>query len=270
MEEQRCYEDPMSDILKLCTLPFLCERASDESSYEQISTEAVSQLGYLMRVPSSEVRVQICRSIRGFYDGKPAVGEVQHFKPASPEYNRHVVEQSDVSETLVKSLALLDTEMEVLMEVLEVLMHLSTNSPKNCKRMLDANAAYRICLRINDPEPIGSNGVPLRTKGIFFMSVEILWNLLEYGGVDAVAEQLSNVESITQLKDAFGHQLLQGFSHYDRQLRNDLLVLTTLVAEGSPKAPFVETGFAKQLVTFAIFQVSTFRLRGVNWTIADS
>ena len=126
------------------------------------------------------------------------------------------------------------------MEVLEVLMHLSTNSPKNCKRMLDANAAYRICLRINDPEPIGSNGVPLRTKGIFFMSVEILWNLLEYVGVTAVAEQLSNVECITQLKDAFGHQLLQGFSHYDRQLRNDLLVLCTLVAKGSPKAPFVE------------------------------
>ena len=105
----------MSDILKLCTLPFLCERASDESSYEQISTEAVSQLGYLMRVPSSEVRVQICRSIRGFYDGKPAAAEVQHFKPASPKYNRHVVEQSDVSETLVKSLALLDAEIEVKM-----------------------------------------------------------------------------------------------------------------------------------------------------------
>lgn len=48
--------------------------------------------------------------------------------------------------------------------------------------------------------------------------------------------------------------MTQGYSHYDRQLRNDLLVISSLVAESCPDAPFVETGFVKQLTLFATFQ----------------
>lgn len=58
----------------------------------------------------------------------------------------------------------------------------------------------------------------------------------------------------SQLRDAFIYQLTQGYSHYDRQLRNDLLVLAAIIASKCPEAPFVETGFAKQLVLFSTFQ----------------
>lgn len=58
----------------------------------------------------------------------------------------------------------------------------------------------------------------------------------------------------SQLRDAFIFELTQGYSHYDRQLRNDLLVIASLVASKCTEAPFVETGFAKQLTTFATFQ----------------
>lgn len=58
----------------------------------------------------------------------------------------------------------------------------------------------------------------------------------------------------SQLRDAYIFQLTQGYSHYDRQLRNDLLVIASLVASICPQAPFIETGFAKQLVLFATFQ----------------
>ena len=58
----------------------------------------------------------------------------------------------------------------------------------------------------------------------------------------------------SQLRDAFVYQLTQGYSHYDRQLRNDLLVIATLIATQCPESPFVETGFAKQLTLFATFQ----------------
>ena len=43
----------------------------------------------------------------------------------------------------------------------------------------------------------------------FFKSVTLLWNLLENGDASEVAEQLSNEESISQLREAFVHQLLQ-------------------------------------------------------------
>ena len=61
----------------------------------------------------------------------------------------------------------------------------------------------------------------------------------------------------SQIRDAFIQQLTQGYSHYDRQLRNDLLVLSSLVASNAHSAPFIETGFAKQLVLFATFQEGT-------------
>ena len=58
----------------------------------------------------------------------------------------------------------------------------------------------------------------------------------------------------SQLRDAFLHQLTQGYSHYDRQLRNDLLVIASLTGQIARNAPFLETGFVKQLTLFATFQ----------------
>ena len=58
----------------------------------------------------------------------------------------------------------------------------------------------------------------------------------------------------SQLRDAFIHQLTQGYSHYDRQLRNDLLVISTLIGSFCQDAPFVETGFAKQIILLSTFQ----------------
>lgn len=63
-----------------------------------------------------------------------------------------------------------------------------------------------------------------------------------------------SIPNHSQLRDAFVYQLTQGYSHYGRQLRNDLLVIAMLVAAKCPNAPFVETGFAKQLTLFATFQ----------------
>ena len=43
----------------------------------------------------------------------------------------------------------------------------------------------------------------------FFQSIQVLWNLLEKGNVSEVASQLSSEESISPLKEAFQHQMLQ-------------------------------------------------------------
>ena len=39
------YTQPLIDILQICSLPFLKERASDETSYKKIARESVAQLG---------------------------------------------------------------------------------------------------------------------------------------------------------------------------------------------------------------------------------
>ncbi|XP_072017652.1 cilia- and flagella-associated protein 69-like isoform X2 [Amphiura filiformis] len=245
IQDNKQYIQPMLDILKICSKPFLKEKSSDEVAYSQIVVESISQLGYLMRVPSREVRLQLAKTLLSLYNRTQKKQEVRDHKPASSKYNMIMVERSDVAETLVKSLALLEDDVEVKLCILDVLQHLSAFSNVNCNKMLAAEAASRVCSRMNDPDPSGK---------LIFTSLEILWNLLENGDENDVAKQLNSYVCINALKEAFSQQMTSGFSHYDRQLRNDLLVISTLIATKCPDAPFIETGYAKQLILFATFQ----------------
>ncbi|XP_070566690.1 cilia- and flagella-associated protein 69-like [Ptychodera flava] len=239
------YIDPMCEILKICSLPFLKEKSSDETAYAQIAMESISQLGYLMRVPSDKVRSQICKSLISFYAKKASEKTIVGHKQTTEEYNRVVIERSDIAETLVKALALLEHDTDIKLEVMDVLQRLSSASAINCDKMLQAEAAGKICSRMLDPDPSGR---------LLFRSVEILWNLLDKGDRKEAAKQLNNADCISALRDGFSNHIMQGFSHYNRQMRNDLLVIATMVAEECPEAPFIETGFAKQLILFATFQ----------------
>uniref|UniRef100_A0A0B7A2W0 Cilia- and flagella-associated protein 69 ARM repeats domain-containing protein n=1 Tax=Arion vulgaris TaxID=1028688 RepID=A0A0B7A2W0_9EUPU len=238
------YEKPVQDILKVCGFPFLMEKSSDELVYKQIVVESISQIGYIMRVLSSDVRIQVCNTLLQLTT-EEHTQELHDFKPASLEFTNKMVELSDISETLIKSLKLLENDLPAKLKVLEVLQYFSKRSARNCDQMLSVDGGCMICSNFMDPDP---------SDQLLFRSVDILWNLMENGNVAILAKQLDNISCISKLRDAFIYQLTQGHSHYDRQLRNDLLVLTTLVAYHCPHAPFVETGFAKHLTLFATFQ----------------
>ncbi|XP_072179845.1 cilia- and flagella-associated protein 69-like [Diadema setosum] len=243
--EQPMYIKPMLEMLRLCSMPFLKEKSSDEATYSQIVIESFSQLGYLMRVPSREVRIQLADTLEAIYTSSTKGLQVQDHQPATRAYNVAMVERSDIAETLVKSLTLLENDLEVKLRLMIILQHFSTSSPINCNKMLSADAASRIGSRMNDPDPSGR---------LLFLSIEILWNLMANGDRVEMARQLNSFICIDALKDAFTHQMTNGYSHYDRQLRNDLLVITTLAAANNPEAPFIETGYAKTLILFATFQ----------------
>ncbi|XP_013998113.2 cilia- and flagella-associated protein 69 isoform X3 [Salmo salar] len=263
------YTSVLCDLLKICRLPFLKEKTSDEVTYAQTVKESLSQMGFLMRVPNADVRNQICHSIISVYssvtskhsvDGmdslskpaavsKPAVPSHRFSKhsmrlhPTSLGYRVQLLEKSGLAETLVLSMALLENQPAVKLHVLQTLQMLSSSSDVNCSLILKAQGAQQICFHMNEPDPSGQ---------VLFRSSEILWNLLERGCKEEVTAQLSNMDCIMALKEAFLHQLLNGFRHYDLQLRNDLLVITTLIAE-NPKSPLIESLFAKQLVLFVTF-----------------
>ncbi|XP_039593272.1 cilia- and flagella-associated protein 69-like [Polypterus senegalus] len=243
IKEHPDYINPVYEIIKLCGLPFLKEKSSDEMNYAQIVTESISQLGYLMRVPSDQVRLQICDTIIAFYNPKTPKQQVEGFIPASNSYRLQMVERSGLAETLVLSLALLETQLEVKLHVLHALQTLSGSSEINCNLILKAEGASKICLRLNEHDPSGQ---------LLFRSSEILWNLLEKGYREEITLQLSNLDCIRTLKEVFLHQLLHGFRRYDLQLRNDLLVITTIIAQ-NPKAPIIESEFAKLLSFLATF-----------------
>lgn len=239
------YVAPMSELLRLCSLPYLKEKTSDETSYEQIAIESTDQLGYLMRVPCKRLRLQICETLKNFHCTNRGTKIKEKYKPNSLTYNQSLVEKSDVAETLVKSLALVDDDSEIRLSVLDLLRRLSKKSASNCNKILKADGALRLCGRILDHDP---------THKILFITVEILWNLLENGSRDLLSKQMNNAICISHLRDAFVDRLTQGVSDVDRQLRNDILVVVSLVASVAVEAPFVETGFAKQLALFASFE----------------
>ncbi|XP_076984736.1 cilia- and flagella-associated protein 69 isoform X2 [Tamandua tetradactyla] len=242
IENQSCFVESTCDILKLCGLPFLKKKASDEITYAEDTANSISLLGDLMKIPSSELRIQICKCIVDFYHAEPPKKHITGYQQASSSYKVQMAEVGGLAKTMVQSLTLLENHLVEKLWVLKVLQHLST-SEVNCTLMVKAQAASGICAHLNDSDPSGQ---------LLFRSSEILWNLLEKSSKDEIIQQLSNLECLLSLKEVFKNLFMRGFSHYDRQLRNDILVITTIIAQ-NPGAPMIESGFTRDLILFATF-----------------
>ncbi|NXJ71494.1 CFA69 protein, partial [Rostratula benghalensis] len=242
MNEQEVFTEPLCELIKLCGLPFQKKKSSDEVSYSVAVSKSIAQLGYLMRVPSSQVRIQICKCIISFYNVELPRKLLAGYQPTSANYKIQMAEIGGLAEILVLSLAFVENQLTEKLWVLKVLQHLSS-SGVNCRLMMKAQAASRLCLYLNGADPSGQ---------LVFYSSEILWNLLENTSKEEFVNQLSSLECVHALKEMFVDLLMHGFRNYDRQLRNDLLVIATLLAE-NPAAPMIESGFTKLLIALATF-----------------
>ncbi|XP_031151527.1 cilia- and flagella-associated protein 69 isoform X2 [Sander lucioperca] len=236
------YVPVLCEALQICRLPFLKEKASDELNYAQDVIEFLSHMGCLMRVPDAEVRQHIVESVKSFYSCVAPKQLLDGLQPTSPGYKLQLLERSDLAQTLLLSMAALDNQPAIKLQLLQTLQILSSSSDMNCALILNARGAETICLHMNEPDPSGQ---------VLFRSAEILWNLLERGSEEVTA-QLSSMECVISLKEAFFHQLMSGFRQSDLQLRNDLLVITTLIAE-NPNSLLIESSFAKQLMVLVTF-----------------
>ncbi|NWI40785.1 CFA69 protein, partial [Picathartes gymnocephalus] len=241
MNEQETFTEPLCELIKLFGLPFQKQKSSDEANYSDEVSQSIAQLGYLMRVPSSQVKIQICKSIVSFYDMELPGKLFSGYQPASANYKIKMAEEGGLAETLVLSLALVENQLTEKLWLLKALQHLST-SEINCRKMVKAQAASRLCLYLSGADPSGQ---------LVFRSSDILWNLLENASKEVV-NQLRSLECVHALKEAFVDLLMHGFWHCDHQLRNDLLVISTLLAENSA-VPMIESGFAKLLIVLATF-----------------
>ncbi|KAM4538775.1 cilia- and flagella-associated protein 69 [Odontesthes bonariensis] len=237
------YVPALCEALKICRLPFLKERASDELSYAQDATEFISHIGFLMRVSDPEVKQNVVECVKWFYRSLGQTEQLEALHSTSPGYRLQLLERSDLPKTLLLSMATLQNQPAIKLQLLRTLQILSSSSDVNCSSMLHARAAEMICLHMNEPDTSGQ---------VLSCSSEILWNLLERSSKQEVAAQLSSMECVVSLKEAFCHLLLNARQHSDLQLRNDLLAITAFIAE-IPNSLLVESLFAKQLVGFVTF-----------------
>uniref|UniRef100_H0W5X4 Cilia and flagella associated protein 69 n=1 Tax=Cavia porcellus TaxID=10141 RepID=H0W5X4_CAVPO len=236
IENQHQFTESVCDILKLCSLPFLKKKVSDEITYAEDTANSIALLG------NSELRIQICKCIVNFYHAEPPKKHIPGYQQASSSYKAKMAEVGGLAKTMVQSMTLLENQLIEKLWVLKVLQHLST-SEVNCVLMVKAQAASTICVHLNDPDPSGQ---------LLFRSSEILWNLLEKSPKEEIIQQLSTLECLVTLKEIFKTLFMRGFSHYDRQLRNDILVITTIIAQNR-EAPMIECGFTRDLILFATF-----------------
>uniref|UniRef100_A0A2K6LBA6 Cilia and flagella associated protein 69 n=1 Tax=Rhinopithecus bieti TaxID=61621 RepID=A0A2K6LBA6_RHIBE len=235
IKNQPRFVESAYDIIKLsCHFE---KKVSDEITYAEDTANSIALLGDLMKIPSSELRIQICKCIVDFYHAEPPKKHIPGYQQASSSYKIQMAEVGGLAKTMVQSITLLENQLVEKLWVLKVLQHLST-SEVNCTIMMKAQAASGICTHLNDPDPSGQ---------LLFRSSEILWNLLEKSSKEEVIQQLSNLECLLALKEVFTNLFMRGFSHYDRQLRNDILVITTIIAQ-NPEAPMIECGFTKDLI----------------------
>ncbi|NWV80421.1 CFA69 protein, partial [Dasyornis broadbenti] len=242
MNEQEAFTEPLCELIKLFGLPFQKKKSSDEVNYSHEVSQSIAQLGYLMTVPSSQVKIQICKCVVSFYNMEPPGKLLPGYQPASANYKIQMAEEGGLAETLFLSLALVENQLSEKLWVLKALQHLSI-SGINCRLMMNAQAASRLCLYLNGADPSGQ---------LMFRSSDILWNLLENTSKEEVVNQLSSLECVQTLQEVFVDLLIHGFRQCDRQLRNDLLVIATLLAE-NPAAPMIESGFAELLIVLATF-----------------
>ncbi|XP_065795928.1 cilia- and flagella-associated protein 69 isoform X5 [Muntiacus reevesi] len=228
IKTQPHFIEPAYNIIKLCGLPFLKKKASDEITYAEDTANSVGLLGDLMKIPNSELRIQICKCIIDFYHAEPPKKHITGYQQASSSYKIKMAEVGGLAKTMVQSLELLENQLVEKLWVLKALQHLST-SEINCTLMVKAQAASGICAHLNDPDPSGQ---------LLFRSSEILWNLLEKSSKEEIIQQLSNLKCLLALKEVFKNLFIRGVSHYDRQLRNDILVITTIISQ-NPGAPMI-------------------------------
>ncbi|XP_019482426.1 PREDICTED: cilia- and flagella-associated protein 69-like, partial [Hipposideros armiger] len=228
IQHQPHFMESAYNILKLCSLPFLKKKVSDEITYAEDTANSIALLGDLMKVPSSELRIQICKCIVDFYHAEPPKKHITGYQQASSSFKIQMAEGAGLAKAMVQSLALLENQLVEKLWVLKALQHLST-SEVNCTLMMEAHAASGLCAHLNDPDPSGQ---------LLFRSSEILWNLLEKSSKEEIIQQLSSLECLLALKEVFKNLFMRGFSHYDRQLRNDILVITTIIAQ-NPEAPMI-------------------------------
>ncbi|XP_075683729.1 cilia- and flagella-associated protein 69-like isoform X2 [Rhinoderma darwinii] len=242
IEDNTDFIDPVCQVIKLLGLPFLKEKMSDEVRYAETTAKSFYHLGYLMRVPSTRVRMQICSTVMDFYSAEHQMPQIIGFQPTSNSYKIQTAEMSGLAETLVSSLTLMENNIQEKLSVLRTLELLSLTN-ENCMSMARAQAAYSLCSHLSDPDPSGQ---------LLFLSSGILLNLLDLGPKDDVIIQMNNIECICALRVSVVRLFTNGYKDQDRQLRNDLLVLTTVIAENN-QSLIIDSGFARQLILFATF-----------------
>lgn len=234
------YEQPVCKLVKLCSLPFLMQRASDENTYAPSVIELIISLGKLVEAGASPLQIQVAESIAVFFTDPGDQSVLEDLQITKLSYNAAIIERSGVAGKLTQVFG--NVEDIAVKNVLLNTLHVLSTTVTNCNHMLAVGGARLVC------ESLANKN----TCKELIITIELLWNLLENGSKIQGASQVSNLNCMRILKSVFCDLMVRGYTGIQiRQLRNDLLVVCNIIAANCPDAPFVESEFLKDLCVFA-------------------
>jgi len=241
----------LQEIVSTLGGAMLKERASDEQRFIQVAVDSVEQIALLLRIPDQNLRKQIIQAILGFWETKPVETDIRRlknpsskarnyeFRQCSKEFHQSVIEKSKIVETLVQSMALVTKDSQIRISILKVLEKLMKSSKANSSSFVSAKGPEYVVLSVAEAE-----------KTTLPVVIDILWNAMEYGPQEVVVEQMSKLNSVSSMHGAFAKLMKSSISVNEKQLRNDLLVLFIQLAQSNASAPFVETRFLADIISF--------------------
>ena len=230
------YEPIMVSIINLLQHPFIMYQSSDEISFSGIVTDTFAQLGYLLRVDSVEIRSAVIETLLVLYTRKQISEPTKETRRVSFDFLIRAIEESGVTDTVTKALALIDSEQKDLRNFFFNFLQAASFSEVNCNFMLNSNAGYILCLTLEGN---------LADYKLVQQTTEIIWNLIENGNQEVVLEQISNLQCLQVLHKLLTSELSMNHSAYHRTVRNDIVAIITLIARANPESPLIESGIVK-------------------------
>ncbi|CAF1323044.1 unnamed protein product [Adineta steineri] len=247
-EEQPLYINPFIEILKNCSKPFLLDKSTDAEIYAPVLISFYSDFGYLLRIPNKRIQQCILETLykSSQLTNKSPIDENDYdgIRPIRMDYLLRLQCHSDLCETLTKAMSFFENDLTLRIYVVKLLQTYSSKSSDCVARMLTHDCINRLLSKMNDHDPTGE---------LLFRTIELLWNILEQCDEEQISDQLDSRVTISLLQEAFIGQATQTHNQYHCQLRNDILIVCSLVMGLKPDAPVIETGFAKQLLLFASY-----------------
>ncbi|XP_063682904.1 cilia- and flagella-associated protein 69-like isoform X2 [Bolinopsis microptera] len=241
MREDEDYTSSLVQIIMLCGKSFLKEKASDDAVYGKDLAEFLVKLVRLIELPKPMVQIAVTHCIGSLYctpvpiynDGPQAC---RH------ELNIKAIEDSNVVKIFASELKKMEDDT-VYQEILHLLLFLSLSS-SNCDCLLDMDI-----ISVISKNMVGACGSS--NSKLLQLSVEVLWNVIEYGNPDKVQDRFETSSVVKSLYYTFCHFIKKAKTKQDLQLRNDVMSVTQVLVTRCPSAPLLECGFIKILTLVA-------------------
>ena len=222
-------------VIMLCGKSFLKEKSSDDVTFEGDYLLFLNKMVQMVTIPNVMVQIAVTHAIGNLYC-TPVPVYTSGPQSCLHEYNIKAIEDSNIVHYFAEELKKME-DNAVYQEILHLLLFLSLSSC-NCDSILEIDVIDVIAKNMYASSHLAD-------KKLLQLSVEVLWNIAEYGDPKTVQKKFTSEACIRSLSDTFCYFIKNAKTNHEIQLRNDIMSVAHVIVTVAPKAPIIECGLVK-------------------------